>query len=210
MTLNHTDLSVKEFYDNNCKDFDVTRVRIWKSVKEFVKNITEKQFVNENNRLNVLDAGCGNGKNMIFMNNNHINTTGIDFSINLVNLCQDKLLNVYESDVRSIPFRDNSFDHVISIAVIHHLSSEEHRKTAINEMLRVCKPGGKVLISIWAFEQDEDSTFKFTVGDNYVKWRDTTRYYHIYDKDGAENLIKSYNVKNFYNELGNWFFLLEK
>ena len=42
---------------------------------------------------------------------------------------------------------------MISIAVIHHFSTPERRKEAIAELLRIVKPGGKVLIFVWAMEQ---------------------------------------------------------
>jgi len=65
MSLNDTDLYVKTFYDNNCKDFDASRVRIWESIKEFVNAVSEVRYITQNIHLNILDAGCGNGKNMI-------------------------------------------------------------------------------------------------------------------------------------------------
>ena len=40
-----------------------------------------------------------------------------------------------------VPFRNDSFDLVISIAVLHHISTQERRLQAISECVRVCKPG---------------------------------------------------------------------
>ena len=55
-------------------------------------------------------------------------------------------------------FSSNSFDACISIAVIHHLSTIERRANAIRELLRIVKPGGLVLVYVWAMEQDKDIT----------------------------------------------------
>lgn len=46
-------------------------------------------------------------------------------------------------------------DYVISVAVIHHFSTEERRLEAINELVRITKPGGTILIYVWAFEQQQ-------------------------------------------------------
>lgn len=59
------------------------------------------------------------------------------------------------TDVTKLPFKSNTFDNMISIAVIHHLTSEERRIESIKEFLRVTKPNGKVLVLCWAFEQEK-------------------------------------------------------
>ncbi|KAE9454250.1 hypothetical protein C3L33_13849, partial [Rhododendron williamsianum] len=48
-------------------------------------------------------------------------------------------------------------DAAISIAVLHHLSTESRRKKAIDELIRVVKNGGLVLITVWAVEQEDRS-----------------------------------------------------
>ena len=57
------------------------------------------------------------------------------------------------SDILSIPCRDEYFDYIICIAVLHHLSTEERRIKAINEIIRTLKTGGKALVTVWAKEQ---------------------------------------------------------
>jgi len=193
---------VRDFYNENFKRFDSSRFSVWKAVKKFVDNIPENS--------NVLDAGCGNGKNMIYMNNKNINCIGIDFSQQLLQICRDKSLNVLESDIRNLPFQDNEFDFIISIAVVHHISSHKDRIKSINEMLRVCKSGGKLLISVWALEQDKGSRFNFNLGDNLVKWENTTRYYHIFNNETIRNLFNSFNIENIFCEMGNWFVIIKK
>lgn len=47
-------------------------------------------------------------------------------------------------------------DYVISIATIHHLSTHERRKAAVQGLIRAVSPAhGRVLIYVWATEQDE-------------------------------------------------------
>lgn len=190
------ELSVQKFYNSNSKRFSQTRYSVWESVKKFNDKI--------NTNTKILDAGCGNGKNMIyFQNKGHI-VKGIDFSNNLLKICEDKNLDVKHSDIRHLPFNDNEFDNTISIAVIHHLSTDQDRINAINELIRVTKPNGKILITVWAIEQEEHSRRKFKLGDNIVPFEDSIRYYHIFNEATFLDLIKHFNIDEYFWEKGNW------
>ena len=56
-------------------------------------------------------------------------------------------------DNLSLPFRDESLDAVLSVAVIHHVATAERRVRALRELARVVRVGGRVMISVWAMEQ---------------------------------------------------------
>lgn len=56
-------------------------------------------------------------------------------------------------DNLGLPFRDESFDAVLSLSVIHHFATTNRRISAIRELARILKVGGKIVISVWAFEQ---------------------------------------------------------
>ena len=56
-------------------------------------------------------------------------------------------------DNLSLPFRDDSIDAVLSVAVIHHIAPAERRARALQELARVIRVGGRVMISVWAMEQ---------------------------------------------------------
>ena len=80
--------------------------------------------------------------------------------------------NIYTSNILDISNEEtNKFDAVISVAVIHHLDTEEKRILSIKECLRVLKPKGLFMFQVWSYEQDHDSKFKFNIGDNNVEWK---------------------------------------
>lgn len=194
----------KKFYRENYNIFSDTRYCLWDSVKEFSKEFTEDS--------NVLDAGCGNGKNIKYFNNK-CKIVGIDNCQGLIELCKEKGFEVFEADIKNIPFENNIFDYVMSIAVIHHFDKEIDRLSAINEMIRVLKPGGKLLFTVWALESDEYSIKKkFKLGDNIVKFKESDRYYYIYDKSSFLEFCSKINncTINIFWERGNWVCILEK
>jgi len=53
-------------------------------------------------------------------------------------------------DCMSIPFRGNSCDAAICIAVMHHLSTIDRRIRCIEELARIVKVNGKIMIQAWA------------------------------------------------------------
>ena len=194
------EMYVKNVYNKIASEFDTTRYRPWTCVEEFLNTIPKGSIIG--------DIGCGNGKNMLYRKD--CLNYGCDFSESLVNICLQKNLNVICGDILDIPYKNDSFDYTICIAVLHHLSTIEKRKKAIEELERVTKKGGKILVLVWAFEQEEDSRRKFTTQENFVDWRDKQqnllgkRYYYVFQKNELESLVDEKKVEKSFYEKGNW------
>jgi ubiquinone/menaquinone biosynthesis C-methylase UbiE len=62
-------------------------------------------------------------------------------------------LQVLLCDNLSLPFRDESFDAVLSVAVVHHFATTERRVGALRELARVLRIGGRLIITVWAMKQ---------------------------------------------------------
>lgn len=200
MELN--DSNVEQVYDYIAKDFDTTRRKVWPAVSEFLDSLPKD--------CRILEVGCGNGKNMTYRND--LKFTGVDLSQEMVRICKSKGLHVYKANMLELPFLNKSFDVVISVAVLHHLDSEEKRIMAIKEMLRVLKDKGQMFIQVWAYtdgNKDKMVPFKPKDGKGETKYR----YYHFYQEDELEKEISSSGfsfkyLKNFY-ERANWGVILE-
>jgi arsenite methyltransferase len=55
-------------------------------------------------------------------------------------------VHVHDADARHLPFPDAAFDVVTSSLVIHNIPGREQRDQVLREVVRVLKPGGRVLI----------------------------------------------------------------
>lgn len=202
--------SVRDVYNYIANDFNNTRHKIWNVIEKFINSL--------NSGCTVADIGCGNGKNM-YLSRKDIKFKGMDFSTEFVKICLSKGLDVIEGNILNIPFNSDYFDNVICIAVVHHLSERNDRIKAIQELLRITKPGGKILIYVWAFNQPENSKRKFKTNDEMVPYKKINgevyfRYYHLYNKgeleDDIHNAGSNINIVESGYEYGNYYTIIEK
>lgn len=153
---------VHHVYDAIAPHFSATRFAKWPKVAEFLNSLRPGSVI--------LDAGCGNGKYLGF--NPNCFYIGCDISPPLIDICARRGHEVMVADAVNLPYRDNFGDAAISIAVLHHLSTEMRRRKAVEELIRVVRKGGLVLITVWAREQVDKSLL--------TKW---TPLCHKYDEE---------------------------
>jgi SAM-dependent methyltransferase len=206
--------NVIDIYNSIAYHFSNTRHVPWNKIKKIIKSFKSGTMVG--------DIGCGNG---IYMNiRNDCFFRGCDVSKEFVKICKEKKLNVIEGNILNIPFENSSFDYVLNISVLPHLCTEERRLKAIKELIRITKPGGKIIIQVWAFEQKNKNYF---TQDNMIPWHLQkkfkknndykienseklfiyNRFYHLFTKNELENLVSKINniiIEESYTEKGNY------
>jgi Methylase involved in ubiquinone/menaquinone biosynthesis len=139
----------KEDYDSIAQDFSRTRQSFWKELEML------KDYVKEGEK--VLDIGCGNGRLFQILKDKNIEYTGIDFSKNLIELAKKKYPegNFLVANALNLPFKENTFDKVFLIAVLHHIPSKELRSQVLKEAKRVLKPQGLLILTVWNLGKKE-------------------------------------------------------
>ncbi|KAI1294903.1 tRNA-dihydrouridine(16/17) synthase [NAD(P)(+)]-like [Halotydeus destructor] len=131
------------------------RHKPWPQVADFLNSLEDGSIV--------ADIGCGNGK--YHQVNKSIELIGCDTSRPLLDICFERHMETVECSCSELPFKANAFDAAISIAVIHHLATDERRLNAMKQIVDLLVVGGQALIYVWAFEQ-QDKKGKTS---NYVK-----------------------------------------
>lgn len=106
------------------------------------------------------DAGCGNGRNLIYLNHNHNMTgTGIDISsaaISQAKKASQKLPITFlvGSSGDTLPVKDATQDVALDMMTSHFLNKKE-RLLLRDELYRILKPGGWLFMK--TFLKDEDT-----------------------------------------------------
>ncbi len=100
----------------------------------------------------VLDAGCGGGRNLIYLLREGYEVCGVDEAeeaIDHVRALAATLVprplppdNFRVEGIEEMSFADASFDFVVSNSVLHFARSEAHWRRMVDEMWRVLAPGG--------------------------------------------------------------------
>lgn len=100
----------------------------------------------------VLEVSIGNGVNLpyLFETSNASEVFGIDISIGMLSRCtkftkkRGWQVDLSLAEAEALPFRPETFDKVLHIGGINFFSN---KKQAIDEMIRVTRPGGKIVIA---------------------------------------------------------------
>ncbi len=116
-----------------------------KCVRDFVRFLRKKEKIELNN-LAILDLGCGNGKNSLYISeqgeNNKI--TGMDISETALKLCPPGNFIKHSIGV-AWPFADGFFDIILDVTSSNSLNENE-RAVYLKEIARTLKPGGYLFV----------------------------------------------------------------
>lgn len=96
----------------------------------------------------VLEAGCGSGVVVAYLNGLGRRVVGIDRATRALLSAKRQAppLGLAAGDITRLPFRSESFDRVISLGAVEHI--EEGAGETLLEHRRVLRPGGALLITV--------------------------------------------------------------
>jgi SAM-dependent methyltransferase len=111
----------------------------------------------------VLDVAAGNGNATLAAARRWCNVTSTDYVPALLERGRERAIaerltvEFREADAEALPFSENSFDAVVSTFGVMFTPDQDN---AAAEMLRVCKPGGKIGLANWTPEGFIGTLFK--------------------------------------------------
>ena len=197
-------------YDSIARHFDITRYKPWPETMKFADRLKPNS--------QILDLGCGNGRNLRHLASKGMRVFGLDISQGQLEIAGHRTLDevpdadfhLLAGDAEFIPLKENKLDAVIFIATLHHLPSQDARLNSLKEIHRILRPGGLCLVSAWAREQEKfekelregqevigdgweegDILLPWTLkeGDNVNNGRKYMRYYHLFTGGEFDDLL---------------------
>lgn len=95
-----------------------------------------------------LDVGCGTGVLASRLADAGYTMTGVDPSPGMLTILRARTPAVVavEGSGAALPFDADAFDLVLSVATFHHIADPAEVRRALAEMVRVTRPGGRILV----------------------------------------------------------------
>ena len=148
------------FWDRVAFIYDIFANIINKKVHKKLKEIVANEITKDDD---VLECACGTGMLMEVVAPKSKSIIATDFSSKMLKRTKKKCkkfnnVEFMNSNIMKLDFDDNSFDIVIAANVIHLLDDPIK---AINELDRVCKENGKIIIPTYMNKDDNGNTSGF-------------------------------------------------
>ncbi|WP_316741156.1 class I SAM-dependent methyltransferase [Pedobacter antarcticus] len=124
----------------------------------------------------ILDAGCGTGRNLLYALKSGAKVFGVDQNPEAIAQLRlfassfpqvDPEENFKVVSVEELPFESETFDLVISSAVLHFAENMNHFEAMLNSMWNVLKPGGYFFCRL-ASEIGIESLVRFVGNGRYI------------------------------------------
>jgi ubiquinone/menaquinone biosynthesis C-methylase UbiE len=177
------------------------------------ENLCEALDLRSGNR--VLDVAAGNGNATLAAARRWCNVTSTDYVASLLEAgraraeAEGHSVQFQEADAENLPFPDASFDVVLSTFGVMFTPDQDK---AASELVRVCKPGGKIGLANWTPESFIGQLFK-TIG-QYIppapgvrspaQWGTRARLDELFGKDAAAISATSRNFTFRYATPAHW------
>ena len=141
----------------------------------------------------ILDAGCGEGRNLRWFYINGYKISGIDTDITRI---ENAKINYPESapyfkigNLDALPYEEDKFNHIICNAVLHFAKDELQFNLMFKELVRVLKPKGTLFIRM-ASDIGLDGNVP------YLKENRTNRAgTYFLTRENIKNLILKHNIE---------------
>jgi len=135
-----------------------------------------------NPEMKILDAGCGEGRNLNYFFHHNYQVYGIDKNPAAIRMVHFLLRSTFPGvspdqfsvgAIESMPFRNEYFDVILCQAVLHFAQNQEHFTSMFEELHRCLRPKGILLISC-AYQGagvtgPEETPFSFFLDDPSIK-----------------------------------------
>ena len=142
---------IKQYYEG----YDEDR-RLIKDNSHSIEFITTAKYLDKyvSQSDKVIEVGAGTGRYSFYFAENGCEVTALELSEKHVDIMKNRLKNkelnmkIHQGNALDLSkFEESTYDVVLCLGPIYHLSKEEDRTKCINEALRILKPGGYIAVA---------------------------------------------------------------
>lgn len=131
----------RTYFDRWAKSYDKSLFQFW--MKRFYSPVLQEVKLEKESRF--VDISCGTGE-LLQKIQGKGELYGVELSEEMLKKARLKLhkVKLLKADVHQLPFPDDYFDYVVTTEAFHHYYDQQ---LALQEMSRIAKTGGKVIVS---------------------------------------------------------------
>lgn len=177
-------------YSAIAHEFDQTRKVPWQEFDHFLA------YTKHGGKT--LDLGCGNGRFYEFIKQKKVDYLGVDNNSHLLEKARENYPDArfQLEDMMNLNLPEEAYDNVFCIAAYHHVPSIKMRKFVANDIHKILKTDGILILTVWNLFQFKylkaflKSILSFILhlglktswNDLWIKWGDypLKRYYHAF------------------------------
>ncbi len=149
----------------------------------------------------VLDAGCGNGRNSIFLAKLGLDVSAVDISGKMIQLAKGNAvkanvkIDFHQMDISKMAINDE-FRAIFCIAAFHHLNKVE-QLAALKSFQKSLKKNGLLFLSVWNKHQKK---FENVEKEALIKWKANSsevlqRYYYFFEPEELKVMLENRGFK---------------
>jgi ubiquinone/menaquinone biosynthesis C-methylase UbiE len=125
-----------------------TYAQVSATMSETLLTFAQKFLESLEPNANILDVGCGPGRDMAWFESHNINVTGVDYTKAMLEIARTKVHGtLVQSDMRKMPFDANSRNGIWCSASLLHLPKTDS-PAALLEFKRILKPNGILFLAV--------------------------------------------------------------
>lgn len=145
--------AVEQMFDNIAPEYDALNHLLSLDIDKWWRHLAVRQAADRHKSQNILDVACGTGDFSIALARyaRKSSVIGVDLSEGMMQKGREKVMKaglsgsirMIKGDCEALEFADSSFDAVCAGFGVRNF---EHLEQGLMEMLRVLRPGGKLVI----------------------------------------------------------------
>lgn len=162
------------------------------SNKEPSKYITDVLEKIDLKNKNCIDIGCGGGRYTRYLQKREANVLAIDKYPEMIGDVYSQKINFINCDMNNIPVKDNSYDLILSIGVIHNAITVDEFHKSIKEIYRIANEESNIILSLFTNDVITDDLIEY--GPNLYKIKNRPPMV-LFSKEQIKKILKENNLK---------------
>ncbi len=140
-----------------------------KYIHKYLDILAKENNINDKSEIKIMDIGAGTGRYSVALSDEGYDVTAVEYVKHNLGLLKAKksAVKAYQGTAVNLKrFKDNYYDLTLLFGPMYHLFGFDDKLKALNEAVRITKPGGIVLV---AYCMNEYCVLTYAFKQNHIK-----------------------------------------